>query len=40
MNYKRSSSGQILRYYAGICLERLRKTMKASVRIVGLRPEI
>jgi hypothetical protein len=29
-----------LRYYPGIGLERLRKTMKASVTIPGLRPRV
>jgi hypothetical protein len=29
-----------LRYYSGICLEGLRKTMKASIRIAGLWADI
>jgi hypothetical protein len=38
--YGRKRSQPNLRYYPGICLEELRKTIKASVRIAGLWTEI
>jgi hypothetical protein len=43
MNWKNvqgSGCGLILRYYPGICVERLRKTTEDQVRIAGLCAEI
>jgi hypothetical protein len=39
-NLEANGHGLILRYYPGIHLEGLRKTMETSVRIAGLQAEI
>jgi hypothetical protein len=43
MNWKECGRKQLwpnLRYYPGFCLERLRETIKALVRIAGLQAEV
>jgi hypothetical protein len=43
MNWKGCGREQLwpdLKYYPGICLERLRKAMTTSVRIAGLQAKI
>jgi hypothetical protein len=39
-NLEGSSFDPILRYFPSICLQRLRKTTKTSVRIAGLQAKI